>query len=180
MKIKKAKFKDAYIIEPEAFKDARGWFAETYRKSELKKIGFSGNFVQDNHSKSVSRGTLRGLHLQKAPFAQAKLIRCIRGSVLDVIVDLRKKSKTYKKWQKIELSEKNMKQILIPHGFAHGYLTLEKNSEIEYKVDNYYDKKSERSIRYNDPELKIDWETKNPVISDKDKNAPYLKESDLI
>jgi len=179
MKIRKTKFAGAYILEPKVFEDERGWFLESYRKDDLEKIGFRVNFVQDNHSKSNKRGTLRGLHLQKAPFAQAKLIRCTRGKILDVIVDLRKKSPTYKKWHKFELSEKNKRQVLIPRGFAHGYLTLEPNSEIEYKVDNYYDKNSERSIRFDDPQLKINWGTKKPILSDKDAKAPYLKDCDI-
>jgi len=179
MKIKKTKFAGAYILEPKVFEDERGWFCETYRKDELEKIGFRANFIQDNHSKSSGKGTLRGLHIQKNPHSQAKLIRCTRGAVLDVIVDLRKKSKTYKKWQKIELSEKNKRQVLIPRGFAHGYLTLLANSEIEYKVDNYYDKDSERSIRFDDPRLKINWGIKKPVLSQKDKTAPNLKDCDL-
>jgi len=179
MRIKKTKLPDTYIIKPEAFADERGWFCETFREEWLKKLGFQAKFVQENHSKSYKKGTLRGLHLQKKPLEQAKLIRCTRGAVLDVVVDLRKKSPTYKKWQKLVLSEENKKQVLIPKGFAHGFLTLKANSEIQYKVDRYYSREADRSIRYNDKELNINWGVKKPTLSSKDAKAPYLKDCDL-
>jgi len=178
MKITKAKLEGVYIIEPDVFHDERGWFAEIYRDSWLEKVGLKIKWIQENHSKSIKKGTLRGLHLQTKPFAQSKLVRCTRGKVLDVAVDLRKKSPTYKKWLSVTLSEENQKQFLIPRGFAHGYLTLKANSEIQYKVDNYYSKAHDRSIRFDDTELNIDWGTKKPTLSEKDLKAPFLKDSD--
>lgn len=178
MKITPTEIKDVKIIEPDVFGDARGWFYESYSKKRLAELGIKVDFVQDNHSLSVQKGTLRGLHFQLDPKSQSKLIRCIKGSVLDVAVDLRKDSNSYKKWVAAELSADNKKQLLIPKGFAHGFLTLEENAEIQYKVDEYYSAEHDRSIRFDDPEISIDWGIKNPVMSDKDKNAPLLKDSD--
>lgn len=179
MKISRSEIDDVLIIEPTVYGDHRGWFAETYREDKLADFGVTTKFVQDNQSASVTQGTLRGLHFQMNPKAQAKLVRCLKGAVLDVAVDLRKDSATYKKWVAIELSEENKKQLLIPKGFAHGYLTLTPNAEFFYKVDEYYSPENDRSIRFDDPEIGIDWNTKNPIVSDKDKNAPFLKDSDV-
>lgn len=179
MKIVETKIKDLFIIEPDVFGDHRGWFSESYNKKKLEELGVKIDFVQDNRSFSVNKGTLRGLHFQNNPFAQSKLVSCTKGAVLDVAVDLRKDSATYKQWVFIELSEDNKKQFLIPRGFAHGFLTLTDNAEFSYKVDNYYDKQSDRSILFNDPEIGVDWNIAEPILSDKDRNAPLLKDCDI-
>jgi len=167
------------IIEPKVFSDERGWFSETYNKKKLLDLGVNIDFLQDNHSLSKQKGVLRGLHFQIQPYPQTKLVRCTKGKIWDVAVDLRKSSSTYLKWFAIELSESNHKMLLIPQGFAHGFLTLEENSEVQYKVDNLYNPSSDRSIYYNDPKLYIDWPLKKVILSDKDKNAPLLKDSDV-
>lgn len=178
MNIIETKIEGLLIIEPDVFGDNRGWFLESYNKEKWTDFGIDINFVQDNHSFSVQKGTLRGLHFQNNPKAQSKLIRCIRGTVLDVAVDLRKQSPTYKQWVSIELSAENKKQFLIPKGFAHGFLTLTDNVEFQYKVDEYYSPETDRSIRFDDPEIGIDWRIKDPILSEKDSNAPLLKDSD--
>jgi dTDP-4-dehydrorhamnose 3,5-epimerase len=178
MKITPTTIEGVLIIEPDVFGDSRGWFFESYSKQKLKDAGIDIDFVQDNHSFSAIKGTLRGLHFQNAPHAQSKLIRCTRGVVLDVAVDLRKDSPTYKEWVSIELSAENKKQFFIPKGFAHGFLTLTDDVEFQYKVDDYYDKETDRSIRFDDPEIAVDWEYDQPILSDKDNNAPFLKDSD--
>jgi dTDP-4-dehydrorhamnose reductase/dTDP-4-dehydrorhamnose 3,5-epimerase len=167
------------IIEPKVFSDERGWFSETYNKKKLLDLGVNIDFLQDNHSLSKQKGVLRGLHFQIQPYPQTKLVRCTKGKIWDVAVDLRKSSSTYLKWFAIELTESNHKMLLIPQGFAHGFLTLEENSEVQYKVDNLYNPSSDRSIYYNDPKINIDWPLKKVILSDKDKNAPLLKDSDV-
>lgn len=179
MKIIETNIKDLLIIEPSVFKDDRGWFSESYNKEKLKLLGISINFIQDNHSLSLEKGTIRGLHLQTNPNAQTKLVRCTKGRILDVAVDLRKSSPTYLKVFTIELSTVNQKQLLIPKGFAHGFVTLEDNTEVQYKVDEYYSKEHDRSIKYNDPIFNIDWVVDNVILSDKDKNAPFYRDSDI-
>ena len=179
MKITPTKIKDVLIIEPDIFEDNRGWFVETYNKKKLKEAGITSDFIQDNHSSSKIKGTLRGLHFQNAPFSQAKLVSCTKGAVLDIAVDLRKNSPTYKKWLSVELTKENKKQIFIPRGFAHGFITLADNTEFVYKVDNEYDKQSERSIRFDDPEIGIDWGNTNPLLISRDRNAPILKDCDI-
>ncbi len=167
-----------YIIEPKVFGDYRGWFMETWSENNFREIGSDICFVQDNHSYTLKKGTIRGLHFQNNPMAQCKLVRCIAGTVLDVAVDLRKGSPYYLKWIAVELSAENKRQILIPKGFAHGFLTLTDNVEFVYKVDNFYSAEYDRNIRYDDYLISIDWGIKNPILSDKDINAPYLNESD--
>jgi len=179
MKITPTKIKEILIIEPDVFGDDRGWFYESYNKHKLKELGIDVNFIQDNHSYNLHKGILRGLHFQNDPNAQTKLIRCTRGRVLDIVVDLRKGSSTFKKWVKVELSDKNKKQLFIPKGFGHGFLTLTDNVEFQYKVDEHYVNNDDRSIRFDDPELNIDWGIKNPILSDKDMQAPYLRDSDV-
>lgn len=164
------------LLSPKVFGDQRGWFIETYNHRVLREFGIHATFVQDNHSYSAKRGTLRGLHLQRAPLSQAKLIRCIRGSILDVVVDLRPNSPTYRQWMQENLSEENKKQIFIPKGFAHGFVTLTDHVEIQYKVDAYYSPEHELAIRYDDPELGIDWGVESPTLSGKDSQAPFLHE----
>jgi len=179
MKFDETFIKDLYVITPNIFGDERGWFSETYNQKEFIKNGINLNFVQDNHSYSLQKGVLRGLHFQTEPFAQTKLVRCTKGRVWDVAVDLRKSSPTYLKWCGIELSEKNHIMFLIPRGFAHGFITLEENSEFQYKVDNFYDKSSDRSIKYNDPVINVIWPNINVILSEKDMNALFLQESDV-
>lgn len=179
MNIVKTDIEDVIIIEPKVFGDHRGWFTETYSKNKFQELGIDIEFVQDNHSMSAQKGTLRGLHFQLNPKAQTKLIRCTKGKILDVAVDLREGSPTYKKWIAVELTEENKKQLLVPKGFAHGFLTLTEDVEVQYKVDEYYSPENDRSIRFDDPEIGVVWGVDNPVLSDKDLNAPLLKESDI-
>jgi len=167
-----------YIFEPKVFGDNRGWFMETFSNKTLETLGLNINFIQDNQSFSAQKGTLRGLHFQLNPKAQTKLIRCTKGKILDVAVDIRKGSPTYKKWVSVELSEENKRQLLIPKGFAHGFLTLTDDVEVQYKVDEYYAPECDRSIRFDDKEINVDWEIDNPILSAKDINAPLLKDSD--
>jgi len=156
------------IIEPRVFEDSRGYFYESYNKKIFKELGINIDFIQDNQSFS-NKGTLRGLHFQKEPYAQDKLVRVIKGSVLDVAVDLRKESPTYGKWESIILSEDNKLMFLIPKGFAHGFITLENNTIFQYKCSNVYNKESEDGIIWNDPDLNIDWGLIRPTnISEKD------------
>lgn len=178
MNIIKTEIDDILILEPRVFGDHRGWFTETYSKTKFQELGIDIEFVQDNHSMSVQKGTLRGLHFQTNPKAQTKLVRCTKGRILDVAVDLRKGSSTYKQWLGVELSEENKKQLLIPKGFAHGFLTLTDNVEVQYKVDEYYDPECDRSIRFDDPEIGVDWGIEDPILSEKDLKAPLLKDSD--
>lgn len=176
MKLVKTKLNGVYIIEPQVFGDERGWFMETYSKIKIPEI--TCDFIQDNHSYSKEKGTLRGIHFQNGEYAQAKLVRAVRGTVLDVVVDLRKGSPTYKEWIAVELSAENKKQLFIPRGFGHGFLTLTNDVEFVYKADNYYNHENDRSIRFDDPDIGIDWGINNPILSDKDKIAPFLKHSD--
>ena len=164
-----------YIVEPEIFGDHRGYFMESWSLKEFNKNGLDYNFVQDNHSFSAKKGTLRGIHFQKGNFAQAKLVRCIKGAVLDVAVDLRPNSSTYKKWISIELTAENFRQLLIPRGFGHGFLTLTDNVEFLYKADNFYNPQSESGICWNDPQLAINWGVKSPILSEKDSKYTFLK-----
>lgn len=179
MDIIKTSIQDLYIIQPQVFGDSRGWFTESWSKKAFEEAGLYYDFVQDNHSFSANKGVLRGLHYQKGEAAQAKLVRCTRGAVLDVVVDMRKGSPTYMKWEAVELSCQNHRQLLIPRGFLHGFLTLTDNVEFQYKVDNYYNQEADRSIRWDDPEINIEWGVKDPILSDKDKNAPFLRDSDI-
>jgi len=169
---------EVLIIEPKILGDHRGWFTETYSKEKFKELRIKIEFIQDNHSFSAQKGTLRGLHFQLNPKSQTKLIRCTRGQILDVAVDLRKGSPTYRKWVAVALTEHNKKQLLIPKGFAHGFITLTDNVEVQYKVDEYYAPKYDRSIRFDDPEIGIEWGIEKPILSEKDVIAPLLKDSD--
>jgi dTDP-4-dehydrorhamnose 3,5-epimerase len=152
---------------------------QTYNEKSFNDHGIMMRFVQDNHSYSTQKGVLRGLHFQNQPYPQTKLVRCVKGKIWDVAVDLRRSSSTYLKWIGIELSEDNHKMFFIPHGFAHGFITLEENTEVQYKVDNFYNKSLDRSIYYADSKLNINWKLTNVILSDKDKNAPLLKDSDI-
>ena len=164
------------ILEPTIHKDDRGYFFESYNKLTLEsKAGYSTAFVQDNQARSV-KNVLRGLHYQNTPSPQAKLIRVLEGSIWDVAVDIRKNSKTYKQWFGLELSAENKLQLLIPHGFAHGYAVLTDTSEVFYKCDNYYNKAAEGGFFYSDPEIAVDWKINlsDAIVSAKDQNQPLF------
>jgi dTDP-4-dehydrorhamnose 3,5-epimerase len=167
------------LLCPRKFNDERGFFAETYNRQTLCRLGIDIDFVQDNHSLSREPGTVRGLHYQLPPFAQAKLVRVVRGRVLDIMVDIRRNSPTFGRHFRTELSADNFRQILIPIGFAHGFCTLEPNSEILYKVSNYYSAAHDRGILWNDPELGIEWPVAeaHAIVSDKDRQQPRLREA---
>ena len=178
MKIIKTELSDVLILEPKIFGDNRGWFMESWSDAKFAAAGLKYEFVQDNHSYSAQKGVIRGIHFQNGQAAQTKLVRCASGAVLDVAIDLRKGSPTYKKWVAVELSAENKKQLLIPKGFGHGFLTLTDDVAFLYKIDSPYNSNEDRSIRYNDPEIAINWGVTTPIISDKDENAPFLKDSD--
>lgn len=169
--------KDLYIVEPKVFGDHRGFFMESWSKRDMEANGLFYDFVQDNHSSSTVKGTLRGIHFQRGDKAQAKLVRCVRGAVLDVAVDLRPGSETYKKWVAVELSEDNKRMFLIPRGFGHGFVTLTDHVEFLYKADNPYCPEADGGILWCDPEIGVDWGVTDPVLSEKDKNAPLLKDA---
>jgi dTDP-4-dehydrorhamnose 3,5-epimerase len=182
MKFTRAEISDVILIELEVHGDARGYFAETFRKDKLEAfVGHPLNFVQDNESKS-GKGVLRGLHYQLSPMAQCKLVRVTQGKILDVVVDIRKNSSTFGKYVSFELSAENYKQILVPAGFAHGFHVLEKGTVISYKVDNYYSPDHERGIAYDDPDLNIDWQIGNdaPLLSEKDKILPLFNNAEFF
>ncbi|MDF2557720.1 MAG: dTDP-4-dehydrorhamnose 3,5-epimerase [Bacillales bacterium] len=166
-----------FVIEPKVFGDHRGWFMETYSKKYFKEVGIDIDFVQDNQSFSATKGTLRGLHFQLNPKCQAKLVRCTRGAIFDVAVDIRRGSPTFGKWFGIELSAENKKQLFIPKGFAHGFMSLTDNVETQYKCDEFYAPDCDGGILWNDPEIGIEWPMGiQPILSKKDENAPLLKD----
>jgi dTDP-4-dehydrorhamnose 3,5-epimerase len=175
MKLIETDFRDLVVIEPNVYADERGYFMESWSDRWFKKEIGPVDFVQDNESFS-SKGVLRGLHFQINPRAQAKLVRVTRGSVLDVAVDLRKSEATYGKYFALELSDKNKLQMYIPQGFAHGFLVLEDNTQFNYKCSDFYSKEHERSLRWNDPDLGINWGTKDAQLSPKDADAPLFSE----
>ncbi len=166
-------------LQPKRFGDERGWFSETFRAEWFTSFGIE--FVQENHSKSQKKGTLRGLHFQTGPSTQAKLVRCVAGRLLDIVVDIRHGSPSFGQYVTEELSAENGTQLLVPHGFAHGFITLTDECEIVYKVDQHYDCTRDKGLTYDDPDIAIDW-PKNawsedgPVLSDKDRNNPRLSE----
>jgi len=162
------------LIKPKVHNDSRGFFLESYSAPLFAAAGIDCVFIQDNHSKSVSRGVLRGLHFQTPPFEQSKLVRVVRGSVFDVAVDLRRGSPTFGQWRGFELSERNFDMLFIPKGFAHGFCTLEENTEVIYKVDNPYSPANDTGIIWNDPDIGVDWPVNVPVLSEKDKALPRL------
>ena len=182
MKTIETKIKNLLLIEPKVFEDSRGFFMESYNYNTFKELGIDNVFVQDNISKS-SKGVLRGLHFQKDEYAQAKLVYVLRGAVLDITADLRKNSETFGKYEAVELNDKNKQMLFIPRGFAHGFLTLEDDTEFIYKCDNFYNPKSEVGIIWNDTDLNIDWnldkyniKEKELIISEKDKKNITFKE----
>lgn len=178
MKVVETKLKDVKIIEPKVFGDHRGFFTESYSQEVFEKAGIHHHFVQDNHSLSAQAGVLRGLHFQRGDAAQTKLVRVVTGAVLDVVVDLRKGSPTYKQWEGYILSEYNQRQLLVPKGFAHGFLTLTPHVNFLYKCDQYYDAQADGGIAFDDPELNIDWpiDLEKAILSEKDRKHPTLKE----
>lgn len=182
MDYKKTEIEGVYIIQPKVFKDNRGYFMETFRQSDFDAgIGRHVEFIQDNESKS-SRGVLRGLHYQKGEASQAKLVRVIKGRVVDVAVDIRRNSKTFGRYVMVELSEENKTQFFIPRGFAHGFLVLSDEAIFTYKVDNAYAPQQEASIRYDDPDIAIEWpmDMAEVITSEKDMNARWLRDAETF
>lgn len=176
MRFINTKLDGVLIIEPNVFGDHRGWFTETYNKKSFEELDLSLNFVQDNHSFSSTKGTLRGLHYQLNPKAQTKLVRCTKGAIFDVAVDIRNGSPNYGEWVGVKLSAENKKQLLVPKGFAHGFMTITDNVEVQYKVDEQYSPENDRGIIWNDSSIGINWPMDiKPVLSGKDEKAPSLK-----
>ncbi|WP_454068177.1 dTDP-4-dehydrorhamnose 3,5-epimerase [Brucella anthropi] len=171
-----------FEISPRKFGDDRGFFSETYNAKSFAEAGIDLNFVQDNHSYSAAKGVVRGLHYQLPPFAQDKLVRVTRGAILDVMVDIRKSSPTFGKWVALEVSAEKWNQILVPKGFAHGFMTLVENTEVIYKVTNYYSPEHDRSIRFDDPAIGIDWPipASGVQLSDKDQKAPLFADAEVF
>lgn len=175
MNITETPIKGLIIIEPKVFKDERGYFYESFNQKIFDALGIKETFVQDNQSLS-QKNVVRGLHFQNPPYAQAKLVRVIKGAVLDVVVDIRKNSSTYGKSFSIELTENNFLMLYIPVGFAHGFATLEDHTIFSYKCSNYYNKNSEDTILWNDKDLNIDWKIQHPILSEKDKNGKAFRD----
>ncbi|MCM3128229.1 dTDP-4-dehydrorhamnose 3,5-epimerase [Paenibacillus provencensis] len=169
----------AILIEPKVHGDNRGFFMESYNEEVFHRNGIKHPFIQDNHSLSAEPGVLRGLHYQLNPKAQTKLVRVIAGAIYDVIVDIRQNSPTFGQWVGVILSEHNKRQLLVPKGFAHGFCTLVPNTQVIYKVDEYYSPENDRGILWNDPALNIDWPVSQPVLSDKDQKHPVLADAEL-
>jgi len=175
MNVIETKLKGVVVLQPKVFEDARGYFYESYNANLFRNAGLDLNFVQDNQSLS-QKGVLRGLHFQNNPWAQGKLVRVIKGSVFDVAVDIRKSSATYGQWFGLELNETNKTMLYIPQGFAHGFATLEDNTIFSYKCTNFYNKASEDCLLWNDPDIGIDWNIANPLLSEKDLQGKRLKD----
>ncbi|WP_302122739.1 dTDP-4-dehydrorhamnose 3,5-epimerase [uncultured Dialister sp.] len=180
MDIIKTKIDGVYVLIPRVFGDYRGFFMESWSKKTMDEAGLFYDFVQDNHSLSTVKGTLRGIHFQKGDKSQAKLVRVVTGAVLDVAVDLRHDSPTYKQWVGVELSAENKKQLLIPRGFGHGFVTLTDHVEFLYKADNYYAPEADGGIRWNDPDIGVEWGITDPILSEKDKKNPFLKDAGIL
>jgi dTDP-4-dehydrorhamnose 3,5-epimerase len=176
MQIKPLKLSGTFEITLNRIGDERGYFMETFSHRIFAKHGIKADWVQENQSFSARKGIIRGLHFQIPPMAQAKLVRVVQGEILDVFVDLRKDSPTFGQSDSVHLSAENCKAVFIPHGFAHGFATLSENVIVQYKVDNYYSREHDKGIRWNDADLKIDWQIAAPILSDKDKNLPFLKD----
>ncbi|WP_339060914.1 dTDP-4-dehydrorhamnose 3,5-epimerase [Tepidibacillus marianensis] len=179
MKLIETKIDGVKIIEPTVFDDNRGFFMESYNDRIFKDLGLDFKFIQDNHSLSRETGVIRGLHYQLNSKAQTKLVRVVSGAIYDVVVDIRKNSSTFGQWLGVILSEDNHRQLLVPKGFAHGFCTLVPNTQVQYKVDEYYSKEHDRGILWNDPEIGIDWPITTPILSDKDQNHPLLKDAEI-
>jgi len=176
MQIEPTALPDVLILTPRRFGDARGWFTETWNAKAMAEAGLDLPFVQDNHSFSAAKGTLRGLHYQSPPRAQDKLVRCTRGAILDIAVDIRAGSPTYGQWVGVELTPDNGRQLFVPKGFLHGFVTLTSDTEVQYKCSDLYAPENDGAVRWDDPALGIDWGTTTPILSDKDARAPLLAE----
>lgn len=179
MRVTELELPGVKLIEPTYFDDNRGYSAETYNICTLEKFGISTKFVVDYECCNIQSGTIRGIHFQNNPHPQIKLVRVLQGEVLDFIVDLRKDSPTYKKWIKHIISAENRKQLFLPSGYGHAYITRQPHTVVLYKFDDYYDRDLVRAIRWNDPEIALPWEHINPVLSLNDEKAPFLKDSDV-
>ena len=171
---------DAYVIDPRVFRDHRGFFVEPYNRRVFEAQGLNIDFVQDNHSLSVEKGVLRGLHFQRPPHAQTKLIRVITGAIYDVIVDMRTSSPTFGQSFGVELSGDNFRMLLVPKGFAHGFCTLSENCHIMYKVDDFYAPQADGGVLWNDPDLNVAWPVADPILSDKDAKLPLWRDLGTI
>jgi dTDP-4-dehydrorhamnose 3,5-epimerase len=176
MNIEPTALSDVLILTPKRFGDDRGWFSETFSTARMLDAGLTMNWVQDNHSMSAKVGTLRGLHFQSPPHAQDKLVRCSRGAILDVAVDIRVGSPSYGKWVGVELTPENARQLLVPKGFLHGFVTRLPDTEVQYKCSDTYAPDCDGGIRWNDPDIGIDWGVTDPTLSAKDTVAPYLRD----
>lgn len=174
MQIEPTAISDVLVLTPRRFGDARGWFMETWNVARMADAGLDLPWVQDNHSFSAAKGTLRGLHFQSPPRAQDKLVRCSRGAILDVAVDIRTGSPTYGQHVAVELTPENGRQLFVPKGFLHGFVTLTDDTEVQYKCSDLYAPENDGSVRWNDPALGIDWGVSAPILSDKDAKAPML------
>lgn len=179
MKLIDTKLDGVKIIEPKVFKDNRGFFMESFNFKKFAELGLEFDFIQDNHSLSVDKDVIRGLHYQLNPMAQTKLVRVITGAIYDVAVDIRKDSPTFGKWVGVTLSEDNHRMLVVPKGFAHGFCTLKENTHVQYKVDDYYSAENDKGILWNDPMLAIDWPTSNPILSEKDAKQPLLNDAEI-
>lgn len=168
----------AYILEPKVFGDHRGYFMESFSQARFEQSGLTSHFVQDNESFTASKGTLRGIHFQNTPMAQCKVVRVVQGAVIDLVIDFRKDSPTYLQWELVELSSANKRMLYLPKGCGHGFLTLTDDVLFCYKVDALYSKEFDRSVRFDDPALGIEWGIENPILSEKDTNAPLYRDSD--
>jgi dTDP-4-dehydrorhamnose 3,5-epimerase len=180
MRILTTKLQDTVLLEPEVFSDHRGWVYESYSYRKMHKYGIPAEFVQDNRALSDKRGTLRGLHCQISPMDQGKLVSCTRGAILDIAVDLREGSPTYMQWVSAELTAENMRQLWIPRGCLHGFVTLTDDVEVFYKVDAFYSPAHDQSVRWDDPAFGVDWGVERPVLSAKDANAPLWKDAGVV
>ena len=180
LKVESLAIPDVLLLTPARFGDSRGFFSETYNAERFKSAGVTADFIQDNHSYSAPVGTVRGLHFQAPPFAQAKLVRVLRGAIIDVAVDVRKGSPTYGQWVKAELSAENGVQIFVPRGFLHGFATLQPDTEIQYKVDAPYSKAHDGAVRWDDPDLAIDWGIDQTVATLSEKDAVAQRFKDFV
>lgn len=182
IEVRKTALEGVVEIIPQKFGDSRGFFSEVYNAATFREAGIDLDFVQDNHSLSAQRGVLRGLHYQLPPRAQDKLVRVVRGAILDVVVDIRRSSPTFGRWVSVELSDEKWNQLLVPKGFAHGFVTLTENAEVLYKVTDYYSAEHDRSIRWDDPQIAIDWPVPSNelILSEKDRKAPYLETAEVF
>ncbi len=179
MRILDTKLDGVKIIEPKVFKDNRGFFMESFNHKTFSELGLNFNFIQDNHSLSVGKDVIRGLHYQLNPRAQTKLVRVITGAIYDVAVDIRLGSPTYGQWVGVTLTEENHRMLLVPKGFAHGFCTLTDNTHVQYKVDEYYSVENDKGILWNDPTLGIEWPTLTPILSEKDTEQPMFKDAEI-